>query len=259
MTQNDKITFSFGENWLNYLDTVTQERYQQAYDSLANLLDLEDLTGQTFLDIGCGSGLFSASALSMNAQKVISVDVDPKSVQATQSLKEQRHDVEHWQVLHGSILDDAFVSQLEPADVLYSWGVLHHTGEMWRAIDNASKLVKPDGLFIIAIYNKHRTSEFWLRYKRLYNSSGTIGKQALAWTFFIPRMASRLVKGKHPLREKRGMSVYYDVIDWVGGLPYEYASFDEIMDFCQARGFTLQKSIPTSSIGCNQFVFRLEE
>lgn len=252
----EQITFSFGENWLNYLDTLTQARFQEARQSLANLLGMDDLTNRTFLDIGCGSGLFSASALSMHAKSVTSIDVDPKSVEATQKLKTQRGAADDWRILHGSILDPQFVAQLPKSDIVYSWGVLHHTGSMWQAIENAAGLVNPNGLFVIAIYNRVWTSGFWLKFKQQYNRSGKLGKQLLVWYLYAPRVVVRALKGKSPFKSHRGMSVYYDAVDWAGGLPYEYASFDEIVAFCAARGFVLKNSIRTNSTGCNQFTFQ---
>lgn len=252
----DKITFSFGENWLNYLDTLTQERFQEAQRSLVELLGTSELTGQSFLDIGCGSGLFSAAALTLGAATVTSIDVDPKSVAATQQLKTKLDSPAHWQIQHGSILDKHFVASLPVADIVYSWGVLHHTGAMWPAIENAATRVKPGGTFVIAIYNRHWSAGFWLWFKRLYNRSSRWLKELLVWSLFVPRVLVRLLKGKAPLKGPRGMSIYYDAVDWAGGLPYEYASVDEIVDFCTRQGFTLKHSIPTASTGCNQFVFQ---
>jgi 2-polyprenyl-6-hydroxyphenyl methylase/3-demethylubiquinone-9 3-methyltransferase len=61
-------------------------------------------------------------------------------------------DADRWQIMQGSVLDSAFMQQLPMADVVYSWGVLHHTGAMWPAIDAAAACVQADGLFAIAIY-----------------------------------------------------------------------------------------------------------
>ena len=252
----EQITFSFGENWLNYLDSLTQERFREAQHSLVHLLQTENLTGRVLLDIGCGSGLFSAAALSMGAYSVISIDVDPKSVQACEQIKQQVGATDAWVIQQGSILDDAFVQQLPVVDIVYSWGVLHHTGAMWQAITNAATRVKPGGLFVLAIYNRHRSSDFWLKFKQIYNRSGNVIQKLMLWSTFAPRAAMRLLKGKDPFKGERGMSIYYDAIDWAGGLPYEYASFDEIVRFCATQNFTLVNAIRTNSTGCNQFVFK---
>ena len=56
--------------------------------------------------------------------------------------------------------------------------------------------------------------------------------------------------------KNRGMSRWRDIIDWVGGYPYEVAKPEEIHDFYRARGFTLMKmKCGGVGLGCNEFVF----
>ncbi|MCK5595137.1 50S ribosomal protein L11 methyltransferase, partial [bacterium] len=219
------------------------------------LLELKSLKGKSFIDIGCGSGIFSLAAIDMNAQKVISLDSDSKSVEAGNIIK-RRNNAKQWSILEGSILNKDFLNNLEIADIIYAWGVLHHTGDMWKAIDNSAKLVKKEGLFALAIYNRCWTSGFWLKFKKLYNNRGRIIKKIMVFSIFLPRVFARLMKLKHPFQEKRGMSIYYDAVDWAGGFPYEYAKFDEIVSFLKKRNFILINGVRTKSIGCNQFVFK---
>ncbi|MBN1993492.1 MAG: class I SAM-dependent methyltransferase [Anaerolineae bacterium] len=252
MTQ--PVTFSFGENWLNYIQTLDEEKLREAEQSLAGLLGLAGLAGKTFIDIGAGSGIFSLAAVNMGAQTVVSLDADPQSIRACQKIKQQA-DAAHWTILEGSILDQELLNRLPRADIVYAWGALHHTGAMWQAIDHATTLVNERGLLVISIYNRHWSSGLWLKFKQIYNRSGNWGKKLLVWLLVIPRVGVRWLKGRPPLRDNRGMSVYYDAIDWAGGLPYEYASLAEVARFCRQRGFVLQNSVPTKTIGCNQFVF----
>jgi 2-polyprenyl-6-hydroxyphenyl methylase/3-demethylubiquinone-9 3-methyltransferase len=253
--ENDKITFSFGENWLRYIGQLDKAGYDEAKKSLCELVGSDTLAGKSFLDLGCGSGIFSLAAVELRASRVVSVDVDPKSVEACLSIK-TRCNVEHWGISQGSALDANLLEALGRFDVVYAWGVLHHTGDMWGAIDNAAKLVAPKGLLIMAIYNRTRSSRFWLWFKRLYNRSGRFMKSLLVWSIVTPRVIVRLLRLKHPLRDRRGMSVYYDAVDWAGGLPYEYASFDDVCSFMAERGFPLKSARRTRSIGCNEFVFQ---
>lgn len=260
--------FRFGQNWQRFLETqLNPERVQIAADSLATLLET-NLEGKTFLDIGCGSGLFSFCAFNAGAAQVISVDVDPDSVAATQSLHKQAGEPANWRVLHGSILDTALLEQLQPAEVVYSWGVLHHTGDMWPAIRNASKLVADGGIFAIAIYNRVtqglQKSERWLRIKRTYNHSPRPVQVAMEAAYAAATWASQILKGRNPVRihreykKSRGMALMTDMRDWIGGYPYEYATVDEIVRFCEDElGFKKRKVVPVGpdDLGNNEFVF----
>jgi 2-polyprenyl-6-hydroxyphenyl methylase/3-demethylubiquinone-9 3-methyltransferase len=52
------------------------------------------------------------------------------------------------------------------------------------------------------------------------------------------------------------MTKWRDIIDWVGGYPYEVSTPDEVFDFCKERGFQLTKlNCGNVGLGCNQFVF----
>lgn len=254
-TEKELVSFSFGENWLDFIKDFDENRYQQAKQSMIDMLG-PSLEGKTFVDIGCGSGIFSLAAIKLGAKYVLSIDVDPKSILACQKIKEVNK-AENWQILQKSILDKKFLGECGKFDIVYSWGVLHHTGAMWQAIDNASNLVEEEGgIFAIAIYNRTITSPFWLWFKRLYNQQNShFLKRLMVLFVFIPRLIIRILKMKNPLTVKRGMSLYYDAVDWAGGLPYEYASFEEVVSYMQKKGFELVVSTRTKKTGCNEFVF----
>ena len=226
------------------------------------MLKVTDLRGKRFLDIGSGSGLFSLAAHRLGAS-VRSFDYDPQSVACTQELKSRYFpNSNQWIIETGSALDMDFLRRLGKFDIVYSWGVLHHTGDMWQAFGNVTELVDKNGLLFIAIYNRCKiASKFWWRIKKLY-CSGAIGK-IIACGVFVPyfflRACAECVYHRKNIfagyKHSRGMSLFYDWIDWLGGLPYEYASVDEIFNFYKARGFTLLNIKTTNSTANNQFVF----
>src|SRR3954463_3479557 len=136
--------FEFGKNWSKFLKRLDSSRIEEAEVSLRQFLSVESLVGKRFLDLGSGSGLFSLAARRLGAE-VCSVDYDPQSVACTRYLRETFHNNDKdWQVFEGSALDRPFLAELGKFDVVYSWGVLHHTGSMWEAIRNAAELVLED-------------------------------------------------------------------------------------------------------------------
>ncbi len=262
--QNNK-SFSFGKNWQAFLKTLSSEKVDRAKESLCSFLGLDSFNGLSFLDIGCGSGLFSYSAYLLGAKEVISIDIDKSSIECCNILRNKAKKPSNWDIKTLSILDYSFKAGLSPSDIVYSWGVLHHTGNMYKAINNASSLVKKDGFFYIAIYNKVNSfpsSNLWLKIKKFYNISPKLVKAGLIWlyysAFFIFRYKSFIKKGHDNRSALRGMSFYYDVIDWLGGYPYEYATPNEIINFIEKLGFrcTKQRLVSPNETGCNEFLFK---
>jgi 2-polyprenyl-6-hydroxyphenyl methylase/3-demethylubiquinone-9 3-methyltransferase len=254
--------FTFGSNWASFLETLNDARIAQAEQSLKDMLRVDSLEGLRFLDAGSGSGLFSLAAKRLGAQ-VVSFDFDPQSVACTAELRRRYFpESSSWSVQQASVLDRDFLKTLGQFDVVYSWGVLHHTGRMWDALANVEPLVKPGGRLFIALYNDEGfKSRVWTWIKKFY-CSGLVGrwlvKAAFLPLFTSVAIAKSIVTRRNyftDYKNRRGMSVYHDWIDWIGGYPFEVAKVEEILEFYRPHGFTVDNLRTTNRLGCNQFVF----
>lgn len=263
---SDGNRFEFGSNWSSFLGKLNEDRILLAEESLKKALNVETLKGLKFLDAGSGSGLFSLAARRMGAT-VVSFDYDPQSVACTKHLKDTFFNGdESWVISEGSVLDISFLKSLGTFDIIYSWGVLHHTGSMWKAINNCFSLMSDNGKIFIALYNDAGPlSKRWKKIKAIYCKYKALRPVLLTYAFLTMR-SGWLVRGilqGDPLKRfreygltSRGMSAWHDLVDWVGGYPYEYAKPEEIFNFAHAKKFTLEYlTTKGGALGCNEYVF----
>lgn len=240
MAENTAV-FPFGRNWEEFVaSSLDEEQVEAARKHLLDFLERPDLDGKYLLDVGCGSGIHSLAALRARAGRIVSFDVDPVSVAVTEQVRAHAGAPKDWRVLRGSVLDDAFLAGIEPADIVYAWGSLHHTGRMWRAVENAAKLMKPDGVFYLGLYTTTPRSSYWLETKRRYNAAPRWRKRAMELRYalrhaFLPS----LLRLENPFsmiagyKKNRGMAFWTDVKDWLGGYPYEDAKIEEVLRFAR--------------------------
>jgi 2-polyprenyl-6-hydroxyphenyl methylase/3-demethylubiquinone-9 3-methyltransferase len=273
--------FEFGANWTRFLELVDEPRIARATSALQTLLGVDRMDGRAFLDVGSGSGLSSLAAHRLGA-KVHSFDYDPQSVACTREMKRRfAPGATDWTIEPGSALDAEYLAKLGKYDIVYSWGVLHHTGQMWLAIDLVQERVNPGGLLVLAIYNDQgQSSQRWRQVKALYQKLPQLFKGLLVVLvgagMLLRRLCAtfistvlRLVMLRNPLlptitlakdmhkSDHRGMSRWHDLVDWVGGWPFEVATPEAVFRRLRDHGFTLQEMTTCGGgLGCNEFVFK---
>ena len=260
--------FEFGDNWLKFVTSLKDEQIAEAQKSLQRLLGRTDLSGLSFLDIGSGSGLSSLVARKLGA-RVTAFDFDPQSVASTQSLHDKYFPGDgNWTVEQGSILDAALTRRLGTFDIVYSWGVLHHTGAMWPALEQAASMVAPGGILAIALYRKTPLCVAWHFEKRIYTAAPRAVQAIIRGIYKAAYLTGIAATGRSPgayirdYKSARGMNWHRDVHDWLGGYPYESASPEEVRTHLSLLGFTAIRfferpaGLGLFGTGCDESVYR---
>lgn len=261
--------FEFGKNWQSFLESLNNERISTAKESITSMIDEDNLHGKSFLDIGNGSGVFSLAARQLGA-KVHSFDFDPASVNCARELKKiYFFEDKDWRIEEASVLDVKYLNSIGQFDIVYSWGVLHHTGNMWQALENISSIVKKDGKLFISLYNDQgKMSSVWKFHKKMYNKLPVPFKNLYGFLVMGVRELYSFIGNSILLKpmkyinywrrysSNRGMSYWHDLVDWIGGYPFEVSKPEQIFDFFYKKGFKLIR-LRTSGggLGCNEYVF----
>jgi 2-polyprenyl-6-hydroxyphenyl methylase/3-demethylubiquinone-9 3-methyltransferase len=260
------VQFAFGDNWASFSEVVNDDRINNAVTCLRRLFPNGELDGKQFLDIGCGSGLSMVAALRLGAQSVYGIDFDPNSVSTARKLLTLYASDKAWNVERRSVFD---LTSDDKFPVVYSWGVLHHTGSMREAIRVAANAVETGGFLAIALYRKTPLCGAWTQAKRIYNYLPSVGQTIARGVYKTAFTTSMLMSGRNPIayardyKKHRGMSWSHDVHDWLGGYPYESATADEIMrqllhlNFEVVRSFTTPPGRGIFGTGCDEFVAQL--
>ena len=267
--KNIEAHFAFGKNWASYAALIDEPQIKEATEGLLKLIPADEFKGRSFLDIGCGSGLHALSASRLGVSRIMAVDIDPDSV-ATSNAVLSNNDVKTPYKTETISVFDLDPKRQGTFDIVYSWGVLHHTGSMWEAVSKAASMVAPNGLLVIALYRKTHMDLFWKLEKQIYAYAPQIVQNVMRAAYIAAFRLGKIVTGgnfhEHVANYKssRGMDFYHDVHDWLGGYPYETALASEVEAKLSSVGFKAERVFarPISSgifgSGCDEYVYRLQ-
>ena len=165
----------------------------------------------TFLDIGCGSGLSIVAALRLGARSATGLDIDPASVETARAVLKDHGGDGDWSVRTASVFDIS-PDKDGTYGIVHSWGVLHHTGDMWSAIRKAAALVAPNGYLALALYRKTPLCSFWRGEKKFYARSNRLIQAAIGVIYRTAFCAALIASARNPVgyirnyKTARGMS-----------------------------------------------------
>jgi 2-polyprenyl-6-hydroxyphenyl methylase/3-demethylubiquinone-9 3-methyltransferase len=262
-------TFRFGKNWKTFNLKSDLSHIEHSQKSLDALIGKDVICNKTVLDIGCGSGIHALSFLRAGAKYIKCIDLDPDAVETTVSRLEE-YNPDKWNAQIANILDVKSNSH-EFFDIVFSWGVLHHSGNLMMAIKNSADFCKDGSLLILAIYRRTSLCTFWKIEKKIYNIVPSVFRRIIDLTFACVFLFAKWTQGNSPrafvknYRMQRGMDFMTDIRDWLGGYPYESASPATIHNFLTVRGFNLIKSnirdqqFGFLGSGCNEYIYELQK
>jgi SAM-dependent methyltransferase len=263
----------FGQNFKdNLLSSFNKSKLEETKKFITHFLEVDSLMGHTFLDAGCGSGVFTLAATELGAD-VFSFDIDDVAIQNTKKLlTDFGYTYDDSKIIIGDILQPEFIQSIDRFDYVMCWGVAHHTGQMWKSIDSVCHTVKDGGVLHLGIYNKadgwgfypdgrFGPSGFWRKIKRFYSRLPSILQSFTDVLATVGIVCIYMVTFNNPIKklkenERRGMNWQSDLKDWLIGYPYEYATPEEVFLFMKKRGFSLTNLRTNNGLLTNNYVFR---
>ena len=166
---------------------------------MTRLISEETIKGARVLDIGCGSGIHALAFTRLGASSVTAIDIDPASVATTRATLERFAPDADYRCEVANVLQPESMPEGD-FDIVYSWGVLHHTGAMWDAVDAAWQLTQPGGLLAIALYVYTPFCGAWRVEKKIYTSLPAWLRAPVTWLYAAICWLRILVGGKNPSR-----------------------------------------------------------
>ena len=143
-----------------YFDEVEARKYL-VEPHILGFAEFERWRGKKVLEIGCGIGTDTVN-FARHGARVTSVDLSEKSLKLAQQRVEVYGLQEQVQFYCGNAEELSFFVPLEPYDLIYSFGVIHHTPHPQAVLEQLRQYARPGTIVKIMIYHRRSWKVAWI-------------------------------------------------------------------------------------------------
>ena len=163
--KKDKVNTQilFGNLWQTRFDNFSLDQKNFLKRLLKKLnFDTFQLKNKKVLDMGCGSGRFSVAFARLGAKKVYGVDLGDQGIRIGNKLS-KKFNLKNLTFKKSSVLSLPFKNNY--FDFVFCKGVLHHTGNLKKALNEFVRVINGNGYGYLYLYGKGGI--FWYSRKKM--------------------------------------------------------------------------------------------
>jgi 2-polyprenyl-3-methyl-5-hydroxy-6-metoxy-1,4-benzoquinol methylase len=143
-----------------YFDEVEARKYR-VESHIPGFADFARWSGKRVLEIGCGIGTDTIN-FARNGAQVTAVDLTEKSLEVARQRAKVFGLEDRVRFIQANAEKLSESVPVEPYDLVYSFGVIHHTPHPERVIQEIRKYVTPESTVKIMVYNRWSWKVLWI-------------------------------------------------------------------------------------------------
>jgi 2-polyprenyl-3-methyl-5-hydroxy-6-metoxy-1,4-benzoquinol methylase len=143
-----------------YFDEVEARKYL-VEPHIPRFAEFERWRGKKVLEIGCGIGTDTIN-FARHGAEVTAVDLSAQSLEVARKRADVFGLSDRIRFFHGSAEDLASIVPPQPYDLIYTFGVIHHTPHPERVVEQMRGFARPGTTIKIMVYNKLSWKVFWI-------------------------------------------------------------------------------------------------